>query len=259
MKTTGAAPSPYSVMTAFPLAQPVNTIVHGTPCHWTSVQPWAGVQSSPNWPPPIFQATHRFLLPQSQGNVLGAVYHRDVPAWAFTGEGVLVGCLLRNTPEDAWGASGTDFGTHTLQYAFRICDGLADPTTGQPLSEALNYAMPPAAALITTPALAPTLPESGFLASIAAPGVLLAAKPGDVEPGTLVLRLYQPTNSAQTLSVTLGAGQPAQVAAVTALEDQITENAPGISVQNSQFTIAVTTALNTVAVTMSPQNQDVTK
>jgi alpha-mannosidase len=249
MKTTGAAPSPYSIMTAFPLSQAVDTIVHGTPCHWTAVQPWTGLQPLPNWQPPIFQATHRFLLPQADSNILSALYHQNVPAWAFSEAGVLIGCLLRNTPENAWGAGGTDSGTHTLQYAFRISNGLSDPTTGQPLSEALNYAMSPVAALINQPSLNPPLPESGFLASIASPGVILAAKPGDVALGTLVLRLYQPTNSAQTLSITLGAGQPSQVVAVTALEDPITEDAPGISIQNNQFTIAVTTALNTVAVT----------
>jgi hypothetical protein len=263
MKTTGAAPSAYSIMTAFPLSQPVDTIVHGTPCHWTAVQPWTGLQPLPNWQPPIFQATHRFVLPQAGSNGLGAIYHQDVPAWAFTEAGVLIGCLLRNTPKNAWGAAGTDFDTHTLQYAFRISSGLGDPATGQPLSEALNYAMPPVAALINQPSLnrgqlVPTLPESGFLASIASPGVILAAKPGDVAPGTLILRLYQPTNSAQTLSITLGAGQPSQVVAVTALEDPITEDAPGISIQDNQFTIAVTSALNTVAITTSPPNQGVT-
>ena len=106
MKTTGAAPSPYSIMTAFPLSQPVDTIVHGTPCHWTAVQPLTGLQPVPDWQAPIFQATHRFLLPQAGPNVLSAFYHQDVPAWAFTGEGVLIGCLLRNTPENAWGLSG---------------------------------------------------------------------------------------------------------------------------------------------------------
>lgn len=261
MKTTGAAPKAgntgYSVMTAFPLSQQVDTITHGTACHWTGVQPAAAYN------PPIFQATHRFLLPQSGSTVLSALYHRDVPAWGFTGAndpvlgaGVLLGCLLRNTPGGPHGAQGTDTDTHTLHYAFRTFNGLGDPTTAQPLSEALNYALPPVAALINPVALnlfsaAPVLPESGFLASVESPGVLLAAKPGDVAPETLVLRLYQPTNSTtgQTLSVTLGAGQPSQVTAVTALEDPITENAPAISINSNGFTIDVMTALNTVAVT----------
>ncbi|HXU36179.1 MAG TPA: hypothetical protein VN937_07420 [Blastocatellia bacterium] len=263
MKTTGAAPSGYSVMTAFPLSAEVNTIVHGTACHWTSVQPLT------LWDPPVFQSAHRFLLPQAESTILGAVYHRDVPAWAFSGAsdkvlppGVLIGCLLRNTPGGPHGAKGSDNATHTLHYAFRIYDGLGDPASGQPLSEALNYTMPAVAALINTIGIAEgspavTLPESGFLASIDSPGVILAAKPGDVSPETMVLRLYQPTNSnaSQTLSVTLGTGQPSQVTAVTALEDPIA-NAPVIPINENGFTIDVTTALNTVAITPARQRQE---
>jgi alpha-mannosidase len=247
MKTTGSAPSSYSVTTGFQLSQPIDTMVHGTACHWTSVQPLD------QYPPPIFRATHRFLLPQAGSQVLGAIYHQDVPAWAFTGDndavlgqGALIGCLLRNTPGGPHGAKGTDDAVHTLNYAFRTFASLGAPTTGQPLQEALNYAMPPIAALISNPGTQ-TLPESGFLASIAAPGVILAAKPGDVSPGTMVLRLYQPTNSAQTLAVTLGT-EPSKVTSVTALEDPISENAPNISIKGSEFTIAAKTALNTVEI-----------
>src|SRR5690606_21959099 len=198
---------------------------------------------------PIFRATHRFMLPQAGTDVLGAIYHRDVPAWSFTGTddpvlggGVLIGCLLRNTPGGPHGATGTDTDTHTLHYVFRTPGGLGDPTTGQPLSEALAYALPPMAALINPVAMnemsaAPVLPQSNFLASVDSPGVLLAAKPGDVTPEAMVLRLYQPTNAgtAQTLTVTLGAGQPSQVTAVTALEDPVTDNAPAVSVNNNGF------------------------
>jgi hypothetical protein len=250
MKTTGAAQSGYSIVTAFPLSQEVDTIVHGTACHWTSVQPLD------QYPPPIFRATHRFLLPQAGSEVLAALYHQDVPAWAFTGaddvvpgQGAVIGCLLRNTPGGPHGAKGSDDAAHTLNYAIRSFSGLGAPTTGQPLQEALNYAMPPVAALINN-SEAPTLPESGFLASIASPGVILAAKPGDVSPGTMVLRLYQPTNSAQTLTVTLDA-EPSKVTAVTALEDPLTENVPDISINGNEFTIAVNTALSTVEITLS--------
>ena len=253
MTTTGAAGSGYSIMAAFPLSQPVDTITHGTPCHWTGVQP------NQAWDPPVFRATHKFMRPQSGPTVLAAVYHRDVPAWGFTGEndvvlkpGVLIGCLLRNTPGvNRWGAIGTDDATHTLQYAFRIAYGLGDPATGQPLSEALNYTQPPLAAMISQVVSnsETSLPESGFLASIDSPGVILAAKPGDVEAGTLVLRLYQPTNSPQTLSVTLGAGAPSQATAITALEDPATDNdAPSISINGNVVTLDVKTALNTIAI-----------
>jgi hypothetical protein len=196
MRTTGAAQEDYSVITSFPLSESdlVDRIVHGTPCHWTSVQPL------PAWDPPIFRATHRFLLPQAGSTVLAAIYHQDVPAWSFTGtndavlgQGVLIGCLLRNTPGPCY-VEGTDPDPHMLNYALRIPKGLGDPTTGQPLSEALNYTMPAVASLINPPAFDlnsdAMLLESGFLASIALPGVILAAKPGEVAPGTLVLRLY---------------------------------------------------------------------
>jgi len=84
MTTTGAAGSGYSIMTAFPLSQPVDTITHGTACHWTGVQP------NQAWDPPVFRATHRFMRPQSGPTVLAAVYHKDVPAWGFTGENDVV-------------------------------------------------------------------------------------------------------------------------------------------------------------------------
>ena len=160
MKTTGAANPGYSIMAAFPLARPADSITHGTACHWTDVQPYEG------WSRPIFRATHRFVLPLDGSRLLGAIYHRDVPAWAFTDAGVLIGCLLRNTKgRNTHGAVGTDFATHTLEYAFRVFDGLGDPATGQPLNEALRYTMPPAATVpVWTSATAsgPTLPESGF-------------------------------------------------------------------------------------------------
>jgi alpha-mannosidase len=253
MTTTGASPQYYSVMTAFPLAQKVDTLVHGTGCHWTEVQPY------PNWTPPVFQATHLFAIPQHERLTLGAIYHHDVPAWSYDSNGVLLGCLLRNTPGVDRGASGHDFGRHTLRYAFRIASSLKPPQSAQPLAEALNYVQPPAATLIRydlthdpldkaaeDPPM--TLPQSGSLASVDSPGVILAAKPGDVVPGTLVLRLYQPTNAPQSLSVTLGSGKPSAVIAVTALEDPIAENAPAITLTSTGFTIDVKTALNTVQV-----------
>lgn len=242
MTTTGAAPSRFSVMTAFPLWETVASINHGTPCHWTSVQP------QQNWPLPIFSATHNFVLPQGSNGTLAAIYHQDVPAWAYDDNGTLLGCLLRNTPGGPHGAHGTDAATHTLDYAFRTPAGLGDPASAQPLAEALQYTMPVMAALLQ-PASS-SLPETGWLARCGAgPGILLAAKPGDVTPGTLVLRLYQPTNLPQTfLLIELGGGQPAQVTAVTALEDPIGEGAPPIKITPTGFTINVATALNTVQV-----------
>jgi alpha-mannosidase len=243
MTTTGTAASGYSVMTAFPLASPVDSIVHGTPCHWTSVQPhrlWSG---------PIFLATQNFLLPTAKGRVLGAIYHPEVPPWSYDQKGVLLGCILRNTPGIQRGSNGTDDGTHSLRYAFRVPTALQPPATGQPLSEALNYVMPTVARIIPDRAAAHRrVPKSGLVASVSSPGFILAAKPGEVVPGTLILRLYHPSNSPQVLTVTLGQGRPASVRAVTALEDRILEDAPVIHITDTGFRIRVTRALNTVQI-----------
>jgi alpha-mannosidase len=250
MTTTGAAGSGYSVMAAFPLASPVDSIVHGTPCHWTSVQPHR------LWSAPIFLATQNFLLPSANGKVLAAIYHPEVPAWSFDQKGVLLGCLLRNTPGMQRGANGTDDGTHSLHYAFRVPTALEPPATGQPLSEALNYVAPAVARIVSDQSTsAGLLPSSGSVASVSSPGFILAAKPGDVVPGTLVLRIYNPSNSPQTLTVTLGPGRPASVRAVTALEDPIFEDAPVIQITDTGFRIHVARALNTVQISFPKQRR----
>jgi alpha-mannosidase len=218
MTTTGAAPAYTSVMAAFPLASAVTAITHGTLYHWTDVQPLSGF-----WGPPMFRPTQDFLLPQdAQGATMAAVYHAGMPAWAFDADGALIGCLLRNTPaDDGHGASGSDPAPHTQHYALRVPTGLGAPSTGQPLQEALGF---------HTPLLAAALPDGqqykGMLtetqASLAAlpagsPAVLTVAKPGSYHPTSLVLRLYQPTNTAQTLAVTLPA-TPSAATLVTATE-----------------------------------------
>jgi len=242
MTTTGAAPSGYSIMTRFPLAQPVDAIVHGTPCHWTAVQP------ARFWQGPVFLATHHFLLPQASGATLAALYHHEVPAWSYDADGALIGCVLRNTPGQQRGSNGSDDDSHTLRYALRVPSGLGAPATGQPLAEALRYVMPANARTVTfgTPPVA-TLPRSGFVAAVNAPAVVQAAKPGDVVPNTVILRLYQPSNAPQTLDVTLGAGKPMSVKWVTALEEPI-QDGPPIKLTPTGFQAPVTTALNTVQV-----------
>ncbi|MBV9578491.1 MAG: hypothetical protein JO057_07880, partial [Chloroflexi bacterium] len=223
MSMTGAppsvsAPQGYSIMTAFPLAEAVETIVHGTACHWTAAQP------HPFYAPPLFQATHHFLLAAAaDGSQLGAIYHPEVPCWGIDSKGLLLGCLLRNTPNSGRGAAGSDTCTNTLHYALRIPDGLRTPDSGQPLAEALAYVAPAVAQRPTR--TTPGASSTGFVASVSAPGVIQAAKPSDVVPGTLILRLYQPSNAPRTLTVTLGGGRPTSVQAVTALEDPLTDNA----------------------------------
>ena len=147
MTTTGAAPAYTSVMTAFPLTSAVTAITHGTPYHWTDVQPLSGF-----WGPPLFRPTQDFLLPQdAKGTTMAAVYHAGMPAWAFDAHGALIGCLLRNAPaDDGHGASGSDPAPHTQHYALRVPSGLGAPATGQPLREALGF---------HTPLLAAALPQ----------------------------------------------------------------------------------------------------
>lgn len=267
MQTSGAAPavsgSPgYSIITAFPLAKPVDAIIHGTACHWTSVQPLP--QTADCWPLPIFRATHRFLLPQADGSAQAAIYHPEVPAWAFTGppqkngpqipNGTLIGCLFRNTPGGHHGAQATDTATHLVHYALRTPYGLGDPSTGQPLVEALNYTQPAVAVLIPS-SRSGQLPASFSLAGVSqGTGAILAAKPSDVSARTLILRLYQPNvtpQSAQSITVSLGGSMRPEVVAVTALEDPITEGAPSIVATPDGFTITASTALSTVQVTLA--------
>lgn len=246
MTTTGAAPAYTSVMAAFPLAEPVGAITHGTGYHWTSVQPlsWA-------WSAPVFQPTHDFLLPQNGATTLAAVYHAGMPAWAIDANGTLIGCLLRNTPGDYWhGASGSDPAPHTQHYALRVPTGLGPPATGQPLQEALGF---------HTPLLAARMPEGkqygGMLsageASLAAlpagsPAVLTVAKPGSYVPTSLVLRLYQPTNTAQTYAVTLPS-TPSAAEMVTATETTWSGGGSAAPASGG-ITVNMTGAVATVAV-----------
>ncbi|HXO71947.1 MAG TPA: hypothetical protein VN838_23545, partial [Bradyrhizobium sp.] len=247
MTTTGAAPANTSVMAAFPLAGAVTAITHGTLYHWTDVQPLGGF-----WGPPVFQPTQDFLLPQNaQGTTMAAVYQAAMPAWAFDADGTLIGCLLRNTPaNDGHGASGSDPAAHTQHYALRVPTGLGGPATGQPLQEALGF---------HTPLLAVALPDgeyhNGMLteaqASLAAlpagsPAVLTVAKPGSYDPTSLVLRLYQPTNTAQTLAVTLPS-TPTAATLVTATETAWSGSGSAMPASNG-ITVTMAGAVATVAV-----------
>ncbi|HEU4559127.1 MAG TPA: hypothetical protein VFS20_14800 [Longimicrobium sp.] len=251
MSTTGAAPQGafnpgFSVIATFPLAGGVTTLVQGTANHWTASEP------QHVWNPPVFQPTHRFVLPQAGAGTgyTAAIYHADVPAWAYDSDGVtLMGCLFRNTPGGNRGANGTDPDVHTVRYALRVPSGLGDPTTGQPLTESLVYATPPVAVLVP-PDSRGTLPEAFALAEVSTgTGVIMAAKPGDVTPGTFVLRIYQPTNAEQTLEIATGL-EFAQADAVTALEDPIEEGGPGLDFTEDGISIDMPYALATVQLTV---------
>ena len=243
MAITGTAPGSTSVVVEFPFAQAVDGLINGTPNHWTSKQQ----AQIDGWSDPVFRPTHRFVLPQAGGATLAAVYHPEVPAWAWNGS-TLMGCVLRNTPnQNGHGASGGDGDPHTLHYALRPATALGAPTTGQPLAESLRYAWPPVAAAVDSTSA--TLPERDFVAFVTdGTGVILAAKPGDVTPGTTVLRLYQPTNTTETLSLQLPRA-PRSAIAVTALEDPVEGGGLKVSLNGTTLTVVMPNALATVQLT----------
>src|SRR5260370_21905991 len=88
MRSTGAAPMLQigpcygtSVVVQFPLTSPIDTLVRGTPYHWTAQMPEV------YWNDQTFLATHNFVIPQASGTSLAAIYHSDVPAWGISNQG----------------------------------------------------------------------------------------------------------------------------------------------------------------------------
>lgn len=275
MATTGAAPmggrvryersyEGYSVMTRFRLSAAVASISHGTAGHWTSVQPCQHVEGSGDgyWTPPVFRATHDFLIPQDgNGKLLAAIYHEAVPAWAFDPDGNLIGCILRNTPDNSgYGAAGSDPAPHTQHYALRVATDLAAPGTGAPLREALAYSTPLRAVKIPAGDRNSSYQFPGMttarwsLAAVTAPGIddptaiLTVAKPGSFDPTGLILRIYQPTNSGQEVHVTLGGGTPKHVSVVTAAEGDWRGPVMPIEPTEAGFQLHMTAAIATVQV-----------
>jgi alpha-mannosidase len=195
MISTGSAASGTSVMVRFPLAGPVDNLVHGTAYHWD--------QKLPERAGPItFEATHDFLIPQFGGKPLAAIFHAGVAAWAATRDGVIIGALWRNANQEQceyYGAEGTDTHEVALSYAIRVPTGVADPRTGQQLREALAYETPLRAA-VGQPA--GNLPRFFSLASASpSSAILKAAKAGTEDDSALVLRVYQPTNQSLRVAV----------------------------------------------------------
>jgi hypothetical protein len=136
---------------------------------------------------PVFKATHNFLMPAAPGSgatfALAAIYHDGMPAWACS-DGQILGSLFRNTDGTQRGASGTDTDTHTQRYALRISTTPLDPRTGQPLTEALEFAQPLMTA-VASPSNQPespvTLQGSASLASAPAPALVRVVRPMGVE------------------------------------------------------------------------------
>ena len=227
MRLTGAAPAQTTVVTAFNLLAAVTGqcgLTYGTAHHYDDHQP------VPYWPDPTFRATHDFVQTTGTPGPQLAVYHQGVPAWSTalstpddkTSDNKtwqLLGALLRNTLGlSGWrrGASGTDPGVHTQEYAV----GLANPSgvaTGEALRTALTVTNPLVAAVIEPNQ--PThselsLPQSAGLAAVTPVGILRAARtqagsstesvPGYyAERMSFILRVYVPDPASVSDGVTI--------------------------------------------------------
>jgi alpha-mannosidase len=282
MAVTGAAPlppdpsqggTPYAVMVRFPFAAngqaaSIDGVLRGTPYHWHDELPVA------YWEGPTFQATHHFVVPSAGGTTLGALYHADVPAWAIDDDGAMIGCILRNTPASgAWplagenrGANGVDFGIHRRAYALRIPQGLDLPAASPAIfEESFSYATPLLGAIVNVPSdgVSPShpvdvqLPPSFSLAGVTSGNAILTvAKAGQFDPAALILRLYQPSNTSQTVALSLagyltttGASSP-QILPVTALEQAI-PGTTALPLVDGGVSLTMPNALATLSITAS--------
>lgn len=255
MTSTGSAAASTSVMVHFPLAGPLDDLVHGTPYHWDEKLPERGG-------PLTFEATHDFLVPRFQGGPRAAIYHAAVPAWAVRRDGLVVGALWRNANQekcDLLGADGTDTHYVAVSYAVRVPTGIEDPRTGAQLREALAFTTP----LVAVPARpAGHLPRDFSLAAVTpAPAIVTAAKAGTTDPDALVLRVYQPTNGPLPVVVRTHASRrfpPRRrlvVEGMTALETPLSRErtkALRLDGRTSRFRFRATRALTTIAVRAAP-------
>ena len=177
----------------FPLAGPVDAITYGTPYHWDRKAPARAGNLT-------FEAVHDFLIPSFNGTPRGAIFHAGVPAWAVQPDGTVIGALWRNARQercDLYGAQGTDPEAHTVDYAWRVAGGIGGPDTGNSCAKRL----PIRRRCRRSPARRPErLPREFSLASTSPDAAIItAAKAGTADPETLILRIYQPTETALTV------------------------------------------------------------
>ena len=267
MKATSTAPEPYSAFVMFPLStgKDIDSMIHGTSYHWDTKPSQPVVNTYRGWQPPIFSATHDFVMPSSAGKILGAIYHSYLPAWAITGDNnSLIGCLLRNpvNDKDPNQAAG-DPDSHTLEYALRVPAGLSDPTSTIPQHESLSYSTP-LQALVAGGSSGGSLSTNFSMASLSASNAYITAvKQGTVTGpalGQIVIRVYQPTLQGQQLTLTLPeppAGQQWQASGITALETPLSAaktTTLNVTVNGNQISFFAERAITTLAVSLI-QNQ----
>ncbi|HXA19574.1 MAG TPA: hypothetical protein VN380_21470 [Thermoanaerobaculia bacterium] len=258
----GAAPSGYSVMWRFPFLTPATSLTYGTTSHWDTQSP----RNFFEWTPPkgtdlmTFEPTHEFVGAIGMDSYLGAIYHYATPGWAIDTSGAVIGCLLRNTPGTQNAASGIDPDAHAVSFAVALPVGLESPangawSSGSMLAAALDINNPLAAATVPPSATA-VLPSSMSIASTTdASALVTVAKAGTVNPSQMILRLYQPSNSALssvevTLDATIAAlyqsGGSLVASAATAIE-QPSDDTLNLSTTATTVTLDLPYAITTVA------------
>ena len=274
MRTTGACPFGYSLMTQFTMAQNIGTMARGTTYHWDDtplVRYWTG---------PSMQAAHDFaILENATGAPLGAIYHVDMPAWGQVDTGATIaGGLMRNPGLNYFSGVGGQDGpiaappmgidpdVHTLEYAFRVPtgitlnNGVTDASTGAQLIEALGYNTPFVAFAVPA-ATSRKLPEGFVLASVsnasgASQPIITAAKPAEADPNNLILRVYQPSNTSMNAVLSLAGlqslngQQTLTVTPVTALEQSISGATP-LATTPGGYALTASAALTTLLVTQA--------
>jgi len=248
MLSTGSAAEGTSVMVHFPLAGPVDALIHGTPYHWDRKEPERATTLT-------FEATHDFLVPRRHRRPRAAIFHAGVPAWAVRRDGLLVGGLWRNATSercDFLGAGGTDPHEVTLSYAVRVPSGMRSPRSGAQLREALAFETP-AVAVVARPA--GRLPRRFSLASaVPRQAIITAAKMGTADRTTLVLRVYQPGNARRPVRIRTGARRlfPRRLRLVlrplTALEEPLDHARLRVSGDAADFTFLARHALTTIGI-----------
>jgi len=262
MITTAAAPNPYSVFVRFPFRMTVDTMIHGTPYHWDAKPAQPIYNTYKGWVPPIFEATHHFVIAAAAGTPLGAIYHAHAPAWAVNEDNSLLGCVLRNPTASGHNtipAAPGDPDSHRVEYALGVPAVVGAPESGAPLRVSLAYQTPLIAQIAGggTVNTAPRLPDRYSLAVAAQPqAIVTAAKAGTVPgetAGKLVLRVYQPTNTTLpvTLTLTPALGEQLTARGISVLEtplDPEKQHALDIKIADDQITFTAHRALTTLAI-----------
>jgi alpha-mannosidase len=251
MISTGSAAAGTSVMVQFPLSGPIDRLIHGTPYHWDRKRPERAGELT-------FEATHDFLVPEFRGHAHGAIFHAGAPAWAVRRDGLVVGALWRNAPQercDFYGADGSDGHEVAVAYALRVPTGIRSVRSGNQLREALSFHEP---LLAVAGRPSGRLPRSASLVrATPSSAIVTAAKAGTADPSALILRVYQPTNRPLRVVVRTQAGGrfPAHrrlgLEGVTALEAPLSrQQAARLRLKGSasRFTFVAARALTTIAV-----------